>query len=94
MAMLGIQGKLVGKVLEQISDWQLAHPKASVQQCKEWLQASKDWRIKQPNAEVWSKHHRHSKSAEHGLAAHAIGTPIAIPLVAPVAVKTGRSRRL
>ena len=39
--MLGIQGKLVGKVLEQISDWQLAHPNASVQQCKEWLQASK-----------------------------------------------------
>ena len=40
--MLGVQGKLVGKVVEQISDWQLAHPDASAQECKEWLQASKD----------------------------------------------------
>ena len=52
MAMLGIQGKLVGKVLEQISDWQLAHPDASVQQCKEWLQASKDSVLQLAQAKV------------------------------------------
>ena len=42
IAMLDIEGKLVGKVVEQISDWQLAHSDASAQQCKEWLEASKD----------------------------------------------------
>ncbi len=52
MAMLGIQGKLVGKVLEQISDWQLAHPNASAPQCKEWLQASKDSVLAQAQAKV------------------------------------------
>ena len=50
--MLGIQGKLVGKVLEQISDWQLAHPHASAPQCKEWLQASKDSVLAQAQAKV------------------------------------------
>ena len=52
IAMLGIKGKLVGKVLEQISDWQLAHPAASAQQCKEWLQASKDSLLAQAQAKV------------------------------------------
>lgn len=40
--MMGIQGKQVGKVVEQITDWQLAHPSASAQECKEWLEASKE----------------------------------------------------
>ena len=50
--MLGVQGKLVGKILEQISDWQLAHPDASAKQCKEWLQASKNSVLAMAQAKV------------------------------------------
>ena len=42
MSMLGIQGKQVGKVREQVADWQLANPSASAQECKEWLESSKE----------------------------------------------------
>ena len=42
MGMLGIQGKQVGRVVEQITDWQLANPSASAQECREWLEASRD----------------------------------------------------
>ena len=41
MGMLGIQGKQVGSVVEQITDWQLANPSASAQECKDWLEASR-----------------------------------------------------
>jgi len=41
MSIMGVQGKHVGKVVEQITDWQLANPRACAQECEEWLQANK-----------------------------------------------------
>ena len=40
--MLSIKGKHVGKAMDQITDWQLANPGASVQDCKEWLEGSRE----------------------------------------------------
>ncbi len=42
MGLLGIQGKQMGRVIEQITDWQLANPSASAQDCRAWLTASRD----------------------------------------------------
>ncbi len=39
---MGVQGKQVGKVRDQLADWQLANPSASAQECKEWLEANKE----------------------------------------------------
>lgn len=50
MSMLGIQGKQVGKVRDQLADWQLANPGASAQECKEWLEASKETVLAQAKA--------------------------------------------
>ena len=50
MSMLGIQGKQVGKVADQLADWQLANPGASAQECKEWLEASKETVLAQAKA--------------------------------------------
>lgn len=50
--MLGIQGKQVGKVRDQIADWQLANPTASSQECKEWLESSKETVLAQASAAV------------------------------------------
>ena len=37
MSLLGVKGRQVGKVLEQVTDWQLAHPHASADECCAWL---------------------------------------------------------
>ena len=47
---MGIQGKQVGKVRDQLADWQLASPSASAQECKDWLEANKETVLAQANA--------------------------------------------
>ena len=49
---MGVQGKQVGKVRDQLADWQLANPSASAQECKEWLEANKETVLALANAAV------------------------------------------
>ena len=52
MSVMGVQGKQVGKVRDQLADWQLANPSASAQECKEWLEANKETVLALANAAV------------------------------------------
>ena len=39
MSLLGVKGRHVGEVMERVTDWQLAHPRASAEECRAWLQS-------------------------------------------------------
>lgn len=43
MALLGVSGKEVGPVMFDVTDWQLAHPGGSAQECETWLLTQSRW---------------------------------------------------
>jgi tRNA nucleotidyltransferase (CCA-adding enzyme) len=40
MSLLGVKGRQVGEVMDRVSDWQLAHPAGTKEECIAWVTAA------------------------------------------------------